>query len=121
MAVNILLVEDEPAIQQMVAMSLGKAGYDVALAGDTVEAQSHIAGQLPDLILLDWMLPGTSGVEYARQLKKHELTREIPIGVRNLIKSGDSTAAPTTTSPSPFRRVSWWRVSTRCCAAPRRT
>ena len=79
MAVNILLVEDEPAIRQMVAMALRKAGYEVALTGDALEAQSHIAGHLPDLILLDWMLPGMSGVDYARQLKKNELTREIPI------------------------------------------
>jgi len=79
MAVNILLVEDEPAIQQMVAMALRKAGYDVALANDATEAQRQIAGQLPDLILLDWMLPGISGVEYARQLKKNDLTCEVPI------------------------------------------
>lgn len=79
MAVNILLVEDEPAIQQMVAMALHKAGYEVGMASDAMEAQSHIVGQLPDLILLDWMLPGMSGVDYARQLKKGDLTREIPI------------------------------------------
>jgi two-component system, OmpR family, phosphate regulon response regulator PhoB len=79
MAVNILLIEDEPAIQQMVAMALRKAGYEVGMAGDALEAQSRIAGQLPDLILLDWMLPGMSGVEYARQLKKNDLTREVPV------------------------------------------
>jgi two-component system phosphate regulon response regulator PhoB len=79
MAVNILLVEDEPAIQQMVGMALRKAGYDVAMASDATEAQTQIAGQLPDLMLLDWMLPGISGVEYARQLKKSDLTREVPI------------------------------------------
>ena len=79
MAVNILLVEDEPAIQQMVGMALRKAGYDVALASDATEAQTQIAGHLPDLMLLDWMLPGISGVEYARQLKKNDLTREVPI------------------------------------------
>lgn len=79
MAVNILLVEDEPAIQQMVGMALRKAGYDVAMASDVAEAQTQIAGQVPDLMLLDWMLPGISGVEYARQLKKNDLTREMPI------------------------------------------
>jgi two-component system, OmpR family, phosphate regulon response regulator PhoB len=79
MAVNILLVEDEPAIQQMVGMALRKAGYDVAMASDAAEAQTQIAGQVPDLMLLDWMLPGISGVEYARQLKKNDLTREMPI------------------------------------------
>lgn len=79
MAVNILLVEDEAAIQQLVAMALRKAGYEVSVAGDVREAQSRIAEQLPDLILMDWMLPGTSGVDYARQLKKNELTREVPV------------------------------------------
>ena len=79
MAVNILLVEDEPAIQQMVGMALRKAGYDVVMASDVAESQTQIAGQVPDLMLLDWMLPGLSGVEYARQLKKNDLTREMPI------------------------------------------
>ena len=79
MAVNILLVEDEPAIQQMVGMALRKAGYDVVMASDVAESQTQIAGQVPDLMLLDWMLPGISGVEYARQLKKNDLTREMPI------------------------------------------
>lgn len=79
MAVKILLVEDEPAIQQMVSMALGKAGYDVAMASGAVEAQTSIAGRLPDLVLLDWMLPGMSGVDYARQLKKSDFTREVPI------------------------------------------
>lgn len=79
MGVNILLVEDEPAIQQMVGMALRKAGYHVTMASDATEAQTRIAGQLPDLLLLDWMLPGISGVEYARQLKKNDLTREVPI------------------------------------------
>jgi len=79
MAVKILVVEDEPAIQQMVAMALRKAGYEPDIAGDALEAQSRIVGKLPDLILLDWMLPGMSGVEYARQLKKSEMTREVPV------------------------------------------
>jgi two-component system phosphate regulon response regulator PhoB len=79
MAVNILLVEDEPAIQQLVSLALRKAGYEVGVAGDALEARSRIAGRVPDLILLDWMLPGMSGVEYARQLKKSDLTREVPV------------------------------------------
>lgn len=63
----------------MVAFALRKADMDPALAGDAREAQLAIAEQVPDLILLDWMLPGTSGLELARRWRKEELTREIPI------------------------------------------
>src|SRR3569832_1618245 len=79
MAVKILFVEDEPAIQQLVLMALGRAGYDVALAEDVAQARQRIATQRPDLILLDWMLPDVSGLEFARQLKQHVETREVPI------------------------------------------
>ena len=112
MPVNILLVEDEPAIQQMVAMSLRKAGYEVALTGDSLEAQDHIAGHLPDLILMDWMLPGMSGVEYARQLKKNDLTREIPIIMltarseeSDKIRGFDSGADDYVTKPFSIREL----------------
>src|SRR3569623_368166 len=77
MAVKILFVEDEPAIQQLVLMALGRAGYDVALAEDVAQARQRIATQRPDLILLDWMLPDVSGLEFARQLKQHVETREL--------------------------------------------
>lgn len=76
---NILIVEDEPAIREMVALALGNAGLDARGAADAAGAQAMIADQLPDLILLDWMLPGMSGIELARRLKKDELTREVPI------------------------------------------
>ena len=76
---QILLVEDEQPIRDMINFALGGAGYDVREADDVREAQSAIAERLPDLILLDWMLPGLSGIDYARRLKKDELTREIPV------------------------------------------
>src|SRR3569833_3046440 len=79
MAVKILFVEDEPAIQLLVLLVLGRAGYDAALAEDVAQARQRIATQRPDLILLDWMLPEVSGLEFARQLKQHEETREVPI------------------------------------------
>ncbi len=63
----------------MVAFALRKAGMDPAMAGDAREAQLAIAERVPDLILLDWMLPGTSGLELARRWRKEELSREIPI------------------------------------------
>lgn len=79
MAVKILVVEDEAAIREMLGMALSRAGFEWAEASDVNQAQRAIADRLPDLILLDWMLPGTSGVDYARRLKKEDLTKEIPI------------------------------------------
>ncbi len=63
----------------MVAFALRKAGMDPVHAADARIAQSAIAERVPDMILLDWMLPGMSGLEYARRLRKEELTREVPI------------------------------------------
>ena len=76
---HILIVEDEPAIRDMVAFALRKGEYEPIHAGDAREAQAAIADRVPDLILLDWMLPGTSGLELARRWRKETLTREIPI------------------------------------------
>ena len=76
---RILIVDDEPAIREMVAFALRKGEYEPVHAGDAREAQSAIADQVPDLILLDWMLPGTSGLELARRWRREDLTREIPI------------------------------------------
>ncbi|KGM52461.1 transcriptional regulator PhoB [Lysobacter concretionis Ko07 = DSM 16239] len=76
---RILIVEDEPAIRDMVAFALKKAEYEPIHAGNALEAQAAIAERIPDLILLDWMLPGTSGLELARRWRKDSLTREIPI------------------------------------------
>jgi len=76
---RILIVDDEPAIRDMVAFALRKAEYEPIQAGDAREAQAAIADRLPDLILLDWMLPGISGIELARRLRREGLTREVPI------------------------------------------
>ncbi|MFD0738683.1 phosphate regulon transcriptional regulator PhoB [Lysobacter koreensis] len=76
---RILIVEDEPAIRDMVAFALRKGEYDPVHAGDAREAQASIADRVPDLILLDWMLPGISGLELARRWRKESLTREVPI------------------------------------------
>ncbi|MBN8716774.1 MAG: phosphate regulon transcriptional regulator PhoB [Pseudomonadota bacterium] len=76
---HILIVEDEPAIRDMLAYALRKGDYAPLLAGDAREAQERIAERVPDLILLDWMLPGTSGLELARRWRREALTRDIPI------------------------------------------
>lgn len=76
---KILIVEDEAPIRQMVAFALTRAELTCTQAADAKQAQAAIAQSLPDLILLDWMLPGISGIDYARRLRRDELTREIPI------------------------------------------
>jgi two-component system phosphate regulon response regulator PhoB len=76
---RILIVDDEPAIRDMVAFALRKADYLPVHAGDGREAADAIADRVPDLILLDWMLPGSSGLELARRWRREDLTRDIPI------------------------------------------
>ena len=76
---RILIVDDEPAIRDMVAFALRKGEYEPIHAGDAREAQTAIADHQPDLILLDWMLPGTSGLDLARRWRKDGMTRDIPI------------------------------------------
>lgn len=76
---RILIVEDEQPIREMVVFSLTGSGFEVDEAADARQAQACIAECLPDLILLDWMLPGMSGIDFARRLKREDLTRELPI------------------------------------------
>ena len=76
---RILIVEDEASIRDMVAFALRRADMEPVHAADARAAQHAIAENIPDLILLDWMLPGTSGLELARRLRREESTREIPI------------------------------------------
>ncbi|MDC1249281.1 phosphate regulon transcriptional regulator PhoB [Planktomarina sp.] len=76
---QILIVEDEAAQQAVLAYNLNSAGYETVQAVDGDKALQLIEEQLPDLILLDWMLPGTSGIEICRQLKVRKDTQAIPI------------------------------------------
>ena len=75
----ILIVEDEAAIREMTAFGLRRAGFEVAQAEDCRSARALIADRQPDLILLDWMLPEMSGLEFVRLLKKDRVTSEIPV------------------------------------------
>lgn len=79
MPLNILIVEDEAAIQELIAVNLEGAGHRALRAADAAAALALIRETLPDLVLLDWMLPGQSGVAIARQLRGSERTRGIPI------------------------------------------
>src|SRR5690625_4881975 len=79
MKTTILVVEDEPAIQELIAVNLHLVGYQVQLSTNTQQADQLIKQALPDLILLDWMLPDTPGIQYAKQLRAEARTRLIPI------------------------------------------
>lgn len=79
MFVRILIVEDEPAVRELITYNLQQSGYDTVQAEDAERAMMIISEALPDLILLDWMLPKMSGVEFARTLRRQERTRGIPI------------------------------------------
>jgi two-component system, OmpR family, phosphate regulon response regulator PhoB len=76
---TILLVEDEDAIREMIAGALGRAGFDVVEAVDATQAEAALVAQVPSIILLDWMLPGISGIEIARRIRRQEATRDVPI------------------------------------------
>ena len=76
---SVLLVEDEEAIREMVAMALERAGYRVRHAESAEDGDAAIRLSQPDLVLLDWMLPGESGIDFARRLKRDRATREIPV------------------------------------------
>ena len=76
---TILVVDDEPAIRAMVGMALTREGYEILEAGSTLEARQILASRQPDLILLDWMLPGQSGFEFTRQLQHNKSHPPPPI------------------------------------------
>jgi two-component system phosphate regulon response regulator PhoB len=79
MSARILVVEDEPAIQALISVNLKRAGHEVIAALDAESARRHVDEALPDLILLDWMLPGSSGLDFARRLRGEARTRDVPI------------------------------------------
>ena len=79
MSATILVVEDEPTIQSLIEINLRRAGHAVQLAPDAETARRLIQDALPDLVLLDWMLPGMSGVDLARLLRSEARTRRLPI------------------------------------------
>ena len=79
MPATILVVEDEPAILSLLEVTLRRAGHEVQLAPDAETARRLVQQALPDLVLLDWMLPGMSGVDFARLLRNEARTRLLPI------------------------------------------
>ncbi len=79
MAANILLVEDEPGIQELLKLNLGQAGHQVTAADDAEGALQFLKTTLPDVILLDWMLPGMSGIDLCRRLRADKRYQPVPI------------------------------------------
>ena len=79
MSATILVVEDEPAIQELISATLQHAGHRVMRAYSAEEAVPLVNGTLPDVVLLDWMLPGLNGIQFARRLRGEDRTRELPI------------------------------------------
>jgi two-component system phosphate regulon response regulator PhoB len=76
---RILIVEDEPSIAELIAINLSHAGYEVERAMQTDLALAMMKDQLPHLIILDWMLPGKSGVQFAKELRSNDRTKALPI------------------------------------------
>jgi two-component system phosphate regulon response regulator PhoB len=79
MTPHVLVVEDEDSLATLLQYNLQKEGYDVALAGDGEEALLLVDERLPDLVVLDWMLPKVSGIEVCRRLRQRNETRNVPI------------------------------------------
>ena len=79
MTARILLVEDEPAIQELIAVNLARAGHEVQRATSAEGAQGLLKSNLPDLIVLDWVLPGMSGIDLVRTLRSDHRTRDVSL------------------------------------------
>ena len=79
MPATILIVEDEPAIAELVSLHCKHAGYTVKVVHAVLDARDAVDEALPDLIVLDWMLPDKSGIDFARELRKDDRTRDLPI------------------------------------------
>lgn len=76
---RVLVVEDESAIAELISINLRHAGFEVTIAGSAAQAQYEVDRVLPDLVVLDWMLPGQSGVALARQWRGAARTKELPV------------------------------------------
>src|SRR5712691_11241940 len=115
---TILVVEDEPEMQQLIAINLQQAGYRALRAASVPAAETLMREVLPNMVLLDWTLPETLGVTFARRLRGDQRTAEIPIimltaRAQEADKLAASTRGWTTTLPSLSPRVSCSRASGR--------
>ena len=120
MARRILVVEDEAPIREMVCFVLEQNGYQPLEAEDYDSAVTRLSEPFPDLVLLDRMLPGGSGIQFIKHMKREALTRDIPVMMLTARGEEKTCAARKwgrmIISP-PFSPRSWWRASRRSCAA----
>ena len=79
MAGRVLIVDDEPTIREMIGFALSRAGFSYAEAADAAQAETEVFREIPDLILLDWMLPGQTGIDFVKLLQSDPNTRSIPV------------------------------------------
>ncbi|SUX67957.1 transcriptional regulator PhoB [Citrobacter braakii] len=120
MARRILVVEDEAPIREMVCFVLEQNGFQPVEAEDYDSAVNQLNEPWPDLVLLDWMLPGGSGLQFIKHLKREAMTRDIPVmmltarGKRKIVFGGWKPARMTIL-PSLFLPRSWWRVLKQFC------
>ena len=122
---RILIIEDERGLTEVLAYNFQREGYEVLVAHDGPKGLRKAQTLLPDLILLDLMLPGMDGLDVCRELRAGERTRNIPILMltaerRRPTRSSASRWAPTTTSPSRSASRCCCSGSRRCSGAPRR-
>jgi two-component system phosphate regulon response regulator PhoB len=116
---SVLVVEDEPAQREVLAYNLESEGFRVIKAADGNEALLLIEEEQPDLILLDWMLPGTSGIEICRQIKSRPAFRMTPVimlSARSEEVDKVRKPVPMITSASLIRLSNFWHGSRRICA-----
>jgi len=109
---RVLVVDDERAIREMVCLALSSEGYQCLEASDAHKAEAMMRDQRPDMILLDWMMPGVSGVDFARSLRRKDDTRDIPIIMltakveeEDMIRGLDSGADDYLTKPFSTREL----------------
>ena len=77
MAYKILIVEDEPEIRELLSFTLSREGYDVIEAATAESAMELLDSKLPDIAIVDWMLPGMDGVDFVKRLRREEVTEEL--------------------------------------------
>ena len=122
---RVLIVEDEPAIAELISVNLRHNGLQPVWAEDGAAAQRELDAVLPDVILLDWMLPGQSGLQLARKWRArcahqgHSRSSCSRRAATSPTRWPGWTPAPTTTSPSRSRPRNCWPASAPCCGGGR--
>ena len=102
---TVLIVDDEAAIREMVSLALETAKFNVLEASDSQEGRAIIIDSQPDVVLLDWMMPGTTGLELLRRLRRDPLTEKIPV-ILLTAKTSEDIRELMTLYPNPSPRKS---------------